>query len=593
LGELLQFLGHQILVVSGLVAAAVGLGSATLPEPSGGFARRYPFAAAVGLAVWAQLGFALALGGRLRREWLLPFLALALCFGWREIARGVEWARRSPRIATALAAAAAGLGWLALYPALAFDETLYHLPWAQALAGSGRLEFLRQMRDPVFPLLGELLQAEVLLLGDATSTHFVAWLAALGVAGLVYAWAAREAGRPAGILAASLWLGTPQILYLSGTDYLEPLLALWTFASLVAVRRYEDDGNLRWLVLAGGLVGSAAAAKYLGLFCLGWVGLEVLLARRPRRWLAAALFAAVVALAAGPTYLRLWTLTGNPLFPYAPHLFGINPWTPEADVLRAGIRSPMAWLSLPWDAVFRRQLVGGLPPFSPALLFMAPLLVAASWRDRRSRRALVAAACYSALVPIHARFLVLVLPPLAATAGVECGRLVERWPGWRRPAMALAIAAALLPGAAWLAVQRHRLGPLPTGPASSERFWSERLPLWRAVRALDDAAPDGAVVYVMTAEQMRWYANATVLGDWTGELPFSRAARLARRPCRLHTALRTVEADYLLWPRGAPGDTASSEWGDCFERLYADGFAEVFRLRAEASTAGGVSSEPR
>src|SRR6185436_18319680 len=51
----------------------------------------------------------------------------------------------------------APLAALALYPPLAFDEMLYHLPFVRAMATSGAISFHPDIRFPIFPQLNEAL----------------------------------------------------------------------------------------------------------------------------------------------------------------------------------------------------------------------------------------------------------------------------------------------------------------------------------------------------------------------------------------------------------------------------------------------------
>jgi hypothetical protein len=562
----------------GLVAA--GLGDWALRRLQPGPEVRAGLAIAVGLTICGQLGLLLAGAGALR-PWVLAPLAAAgaaLALPWLRDVRSSF--RDAPRTFWVIGLLSAPLFAAALYPPLAFDETTYHLEFVHAFARGEGLDFLSHIRAPVFPALAELIQTELFLFAGDVATHFVSLWAILGMALLLYFWTAAEGDRLAGVLAAAFWLGAPQVLYLGSTDYLDPLLAFFVAGALYAIERGRSAGNSRWCALAGWLIGSAAAVKYLGLFFVGWVGIEAVLAVPRERRRAAGLFAAGAALAAGPTYLRLWLVTGNPLFPFAESLFGASPWSAAPGNIVLAFGELGRWLTLPWDIVFRRQLVGQLPPFTPFVLLAAPLVLAACWREARARRALFFAAVYSLIVPIHSRYLLPALAPLAVIAAREAGRLLATLRvGRARAAATAAVLLLLLPGALWLGVHFRRLGPPPVGNEARDRFWNAQLPLWPALHYLDRTARPGATVYGMYAERMHSLSRLTVTGDHTGELPFERAARLARSPARFHAALRTVGAEYLLWPRDAGRVDAGAGWQRYFERVYSDSVAEVFVLR--------------
>ena len=108
---------------------------------------------------------------------------------------------------------------LALFPPIAIDETLYHLPFVQALARSGSIEFLGHLRFPAFPQLHELLCVPVFLAFGDTATHFVSLAEAIVLA--VVLLDSPHGDRRAGILAAALCLGHPIIVQLATVNHVE------------------------------------------------------------------------------------------------------------------------------------------------------------------------------------------------------------------------------------------------------------------------------------------------------------------------------------------------------------------------------------
>jgi hypothetical protein len=319
-------------------------------------------ALATGLTLIAQLLFLAALFG-----WLKPAAAITVLVA-------LALAGRAARARSGGDSESAGSrwrltrtecsAWLAGYPPTGFDETTYHLPMARAFATSGGLPVLPSLRYPVFPALSEALAAGLWLLGGERATHAGSQLAVLATGALLFARGIEEGRREAGWLAAALYLGSPLAVYLGSAGYVEPLLALGATAALLCVERWRGSGAAGWLMLAGLFAGSAAATKYLGVFALGYVAIDVLVAARRRPWQLAS-FAAVALLAAAPTYLRIWVLTGNPLFPFYPGLFGASAWSDEVLLGKRGTARLGAAATALWDAAFRRQRMGSMPPLSP------------------------------------------------------------------------------------------------------------------------------------------------------------------------------------------------------------------------------------
>lgn len=565
-------------------------------------AERIALPIALGLAALAHLGFLLGTLGLLRPGVLIAAIVIAVvvaihCAGFR------TW-----RAAFADAALAdlrsVPLGWialgllalaplfvLALYPPTAFDETLYHLPFARAFAQSGALPVLPALKFPVFPALAELLFAETLLLADDVAPHLVSLLAVLATAGLLAAWGRKAFSPGAGWLAAALYLGNPIVAHLAGTAYVEPLLALFVTGALFAAWSYRQTGGRTWLLLAAVFAGSAAGVKYLGLFfaaavCLDLIGVDLAFGRR--KLLDPILFAFAAFVVLAPTYVRIAAHTGNPIFPYLPGIFGSTAWDPTVlkpvgDVLAS--ETLVRFVRLPWDVVFHRSAVGQQPPFSPLVLPGLLLFVAGALRDSRVRR-LVAIPLVWGIVflflPPDSRFLLPVLPPLSlALAGAFCGLIrIEK-----RPWLAAVCALAILPGVLYAGYRIARQGPPPATAAERELYLARKLPLYPAVRHLDRIS---SVAYAFDAENMKYFYDGALYGDWIGPVSYGRVLPLVETPAILHRELRKLGASYLLLSKspGAVRPPGTSEWTRWFRQVYEDPAAVIFALSPAAGATG-------
>jgi hypothetical protein len=221
------FLAKHAAVLALLLLAAAGAGTFAA-GPREGIASR----TALGLALCGQVCFFLAAIGQLRP---VPLIALTVVV----IAGGAWHARTKPlpsRIVIAIAVGIVPLFVLALYPPLAFDETLYHLPFVRALARDGALSFLPNLRFPVFPQIHELLCVPVFLLAGDVATHLVALAEVLITAGLLIEWGRRHETR-AGWLAAALFLGSPLVVHLATITYVDAALTLFVAAGFIALDR--------------------------------------------------------------------------------------------------------------------------------------------------------------------------------------------------------------------------------------------------------------------------------------------------------------------------------------------------------------------
>jgi 4-amino-4-deoxy-L-arabinose transferase-like glycosyltransferase len=598
----------------------------------------------LGFLAVAQMGLFLGLLGWLRpapaAAALVALHALAWR-GWRLLASQARsawrWARRAGRAGGALAAAALALAatpyvLLSLYPPTAFDATLYHLLYARQFAATGGLPFLRNLRYPIFPQLQEVASALVMLFADDVAAQGVTLLATFGTALLLLAWGSRGAGpeRIAGGLAAAAFLGCPIVAALAGTAYVEPAMVWFGTAALYTFWRWRrgeataEGGSPAWLVLAGVFGGGAAAVKYLGLSFVGLVSAGAAVAGgappgragvsvRGRRLLLAGVAAAAFI---APWYLRITAATGNPLFPYFPDVFGNSPWVahefPGLTGLQRGAGRVLTGLvRLPWDLVVARQRLGGHPPYSPFFLVLLPLLVVAARRRRRVRWLLLLAAGYAVLVLSllpEARYLLPLAPLLALAVGetaatgapgglaagetaVPAGPSLAGSPGAagnrglkgaRHPRrLAVAIGFLLfLPGWLYAGYRVVRFGPLPVTAGAREAFLHRELPVYAAIRFLNQAAGRPYTVYALHAENMAYFAAGDFLGDWSGPAAFGVVVPANGDPLLLDRNLRRLGAGYLLLVTGKtlPLDTGTPAFQRLFRRVYADGDAEVFAL---------------
>jgi hypothetical protein len=605
IGPAMGFALVRLGVVAGFLATAWTLGRTLGRRLAGGGSwGDAGFCVALGAAALAQGVQLLGLAGILRPGGVLALAAAVHLAGWRAwrealAALGARWRARRPggRWAWPLALAAlaaAPLFALTLYPATDFDPTAYHLPLARAFSTTGRLPFLPDLIFPIGPQLNDLLFAAVFPWGAELAAHGVELALTLATAALLAGWGARAFSPAAGGIAAGLYLGNPLVVHLAGTAYIDPGLALFVTAALYCWDRARGDaaGAFGWLAAAGFLAGAAASTKYLGLFFVGIVILVAGLAV-PGRWWRAMAWTGMAAFAAlAPAYGRILLATGNPLFPFLPGLFGSSAWDPEPWL--GGIswgRRLTDLATLPWDVVFRRATVNQQPPLSPAYLVGIPWLLAAALRDVRARWLLGVALAWLlvfSLLPRDARYLLLVLPVVTLVLAGAIARLAGPLAGGRRrldPALATALSVALfLPGWGYALYRLARQGPIPVAAQARERYLAGRLPLYPALRFLNRTRGHDWVAFGFHAQNMEYFADGRLLGNWNGPAPFHRLLRLVPQPAAFHRALRQLGVSVLLvFPEGGvalpEGDAA---FRALFRPLYADARARMYLLVPEA-----------
>ncbi|HJQ36768.1 MAG TPA: hypothetical protein VKB93_06495 [Thermoanaerobaculia bacterium] len=517
----LLFLAKHLLALAVFLAAAAGAGTLAI-GPRFSLALR----SALGLALWAHALFLLALIGQLTPVPILILLAITLAAAAVRI-RPLPSA--PPPSALLLLAFCVLLFLVALAPPIAFDETLYHLPIVRALATSGQLRVLPDVRFAVFPQLHELLCVPMFLLVSDVATHLVSLAELMIAAALVFDW-----GRRSGALAVALLLGSPIVLHLATIAYVDAALMLFVTAGFCCLDREQP-------ILSGVFLGTACSVKYLGGY-FAVAALLIYLFRDRKRVLA---FAASCAAAALPTTLWLAITTGDPLYPFL--------------TTREWFTPSVAPTRLLWDVTFARERVNYQPPMTSLLILMIAVILVAAIRDARARIVLLICAGYVAVfafLPQDSRYLLPLLPLICITAATAIGER-WRWLPW----------LAVAPGAAY-AVYRLTIVGLP--PADREAWLRKRVPAYAAVvRAGDDR------IYACGGEQLKYYARGEFLGDPLGPNSYTRIVGDAQDGASIAARLQPLGVQSYLVVKGTCPRPAATGG---MELVYEDAAAQLWRV---------------
>jgi hypothetical protein len=334
-----------------LGAGAIGLRALGLHD--GVPARERPlWAFALGLGVLGWLVFPLVFV-----EWasLVSFLLIELalaagCLGlWRDLRERVwprpgQWTWSAWTLASvALVAVAFDLA-EALAPPLDADSLAYHFILARDIARAGRIEFIPRAIDGAGAFLLQMTYVPPLALGGERGLTL--WTMASGWAAPLFLYAvARRWLEARWSAAAALLLATvPAWLYGAGSGQVEPRLALFAFAGLLAAAEARRTGSLRHAALAGLMAGFYAGGKFSGLFFVAAAGSVVVWRNAP--WRPALVFAAAVAGAGFQWYAWNYVMSGDPVFP---GLFAV-----------LGVRDPALWNEA-LEAAFRESLTAERP----------------------------------------------------------------------------------------------------------------------------------------------------------------------------------------------------------------------------------------
>jgi hypothetical protein len=359
---------YDLLVAVAILLAGLGVGSlAVIPLRlgEGGFFGLW-LRWALGLGLLSMLTLLLGSLALLRPVVAVPLVIGFALVGCVALVRGVVAAAQAgalrPRglgasydalFAAAFVLAAVGsLIWIlcvhTLLPPTDWDAISYHLALPKIYVEAGRLTYVNFMLAANWPLNMELLFALALLMGSDIATHLtMLGFTALAAAGLLIAARRSFNDDRVGVIAAALFLTIPLVKRLGGLALIDVAMGLYVLAAGLCFARWSAERRGAWLLLSGAFCGLAAGSKLMGggfailygLLFLWGEGSRWLATRRdarPQEQIKTLLRHALVfglagLVLVGPWYLRSALNTGNPVWPFAYHLFGGRDWDDLGD----------------------------------------------------------------------------------------------------------------------------------------------------------------------------------------------------------------------------------------------------------------------
>ncbi|CAN7175201.1 MULTISPECIES: ArnT family glycosyltransferase [unclassified Variovorax] len=495
---------------------------------------------------------------------------------WRREVRAFDpglplsWVDKAGLVALALVALPTLLAPLA--PPAAFDELMYHLPYAREVAQSGSLGIHEWLRYPWFPYNYNLLYAAALLIGDDVLAHFLNALAGWLSVWMVYRLGVLHLNRVLGCAGAAIWLGMG--------DYSNALIdtgvALFVLAACTALwwwRESPPEQGPRWLALAAFFLGLAAGSKYQALTFLPLVAWFVIRReRRPGVWAVALLCFLVPCIY---WYARNAVMTGDPFNPIGAKLFGFSNWNladykNQLDDVRihAAFPSLLIWpvVLAPLSKAWRRS-----PAVHAAIIFCAYSVLVWALTSRYPRY-------LTASFPLIALIAVLGWQVLLGwiVAGLRWLLPVAGRVGWPARAGSLFVVVFL---AALAAVSvRHTARALtkvsPT-PETREAFLRANVPGYAVMNYLREHATGR--VYQIALSEAIYYGPNPIWGDALG--PWRYTDFLPLPPAEMARKLAALGFEAIVMPYTmVPQITTKPGFDDHFALMYEKDGAKAYRI---------------
>jgi hypothetical protein len=210
-----------------------------------------------------------------------------------------------------------------------WDDTSYHLPYAQYYLDHKSLQMDEYLRFPLFPNHMDLLFAFGLLYGGVFMAQAMATLPIVVIAiGLIGATRRFLGSSMAGLLAFGLFFYLGPVQESLGYAYIDNGLALFCWAALLALMLMgKDEDNRAWIILALLMAGTAADVKLFGVV---WTALLcIYVALSTKSWRTVIWFGLGSALVGSWWYFRSYWISGDPIHPMGGPLFGYYLWNAQ------------------------------------------------------------------------------------------------------------------------------------------------------------------------------------------------------------------------------------------------------------------------
>jgi len=519
-------------------------------------------------AVWAVL-----LGAPIVWDWSGVRRRSAALADWLRGAELRSWGERS---AASLLVFVLGMQWLvAMKPEISADGLAMHLAVPMNIAAYHRLTY-----EPsryiwsVMPMGADWIYSIVYQFGGEAASRLVDFAMLLSVEILLYGAARRWLNRAPALLVCALFASTPMVQLVTGSLFVENVLAALVLGLLTAIWRLGDTGEKRYL-FAAALLGGAALTTKFGAIAFVLLAIAVGLAEIRRVWprlaprpvLACAAALLLFAATAAPTYAIAYAKTHNPLFPFLNQRFPSPLLDHKAETQDSRYRDPVT-LRMPYDLTFRTENYyearNGSFGFQYLALLPVVLVGLLAVRNRQAAGAAVVAVAASILIlrsTSNARYIYTAMPLLTIGFAAVMGWTAAHSRILSRTSQVFAVAwiglnIYFLPASGWY--HRDFYSPYMFSRNGAARYLQETAPERLVVRHYSQAHPGSSLL--MAADTNIADARGDVYENSWHQWDNSIAIQRTSNASDLRRLFDKWRVRYFIAPEAATGQTLQPPW---------------------------------
>ena len=452
---------------------------------------------------------------------------------------------------------------VALKPETSADGLAMHLAITMNIAAHHALTFQpTRFIWSVMPMGADFAYSIVYLLGGEYGARLLDFAMLLAIVGLLYSVCRRWLSPGPACLIAASFAATPLVQLVTGSLFVENVLAALLLAMMAAIWEFAETDSPRYLFAAMMLGGVALSVKF-GALAFVAVAIPFALTAQPRRLRTKLLAVALLLIAAAPPYAIAYAKTADPLFPFLNGKFHSPLLPPGTEIRDYRYRQPFSW-RLPYAMTFRTNdfYEGQNGSLGFQYLVLVPLGIAGLFVTRHRIAVSSAVVALGAGVFVmnsepNARYVYaaipLVLIPVAA---------LFAWLAAHQRALygtlvaflcaATALDAYFLPSSSYY----HKDFSLrvPFSRVEHEKYLNEGAPVRNVISYQDRVHPDSAVLFTHDAS-IAGASGDVYENHWHQIGTWSRIHQASTLPAML-AVMNDLQIRYLITHKPWPGEQA-------------------------------------
>ncbi|MCY9664835.1 glycosyltransferase family 39 protein [Paenibacillus alginolyticus] len=471
---------------------------------------------------------------------------------------------------------------LTLYPATRWDDISYHLPIAQSLLIHHKIIFQEFIRYPVFPINGEIFFSIGLALNQQTA-QLMSWLALFLLSLGCFCIVERKFSKIYGLLSYLLLLSNIIILILGTINYIDIVLSLFLTAGILAFVKYIDENNTKWIYLSGIFLGTAIGVKYTAaIICLLMC---IILFTITRNYKLLFKYGVLISIIGIPWYIRNLIYTGNPVWPFLNSFFGDNFLWNASDYIGQyndfkshGIDKTLNnFLKIPWYLYKSEE-----GSFNVLIWIGLAFNIFFIKKKSSEKIMFIIVACYTLFWFLSvnlSRYYVPIMPTLCILSafGFSYFLIQLNDKKIKYSFIGIFIIGLLLIQGTYINHRINDSGLPPIKTEEKESYLSVRLPTYKATKIISEFS---GTTYGLFNENMYYYGNQKLIGDWFGKGRYSEVLGILDKPKELNKYLSSLGVNYFLVnkTRLSPVQFQNIKLDSSFKKIYEDNNTLIYQL---------------